>query len=138
MRNQLQRAITALAQPAEVQLSLFPDFVCKADELALDFEDDLYETATKRHLRTRNARRSTRSTICFRRSLASGMPRCGPKPPLASTRSGTKSATRQRQPLQPLAGTSRQCPPPTPSISPLPGTAADPASAVRCRQSSRF
>lgn len=43
MRNQLQRAVTALAQPAEVQLSLFPDFVCKADELALDFEDGLYE-----------------------------------------------------------------------------------------------
>ena len=43
MRDQLQRAILALAQPAEVQLSLFPDFVCKADELALDFEDGLYE-----------------------------------------------------------------------------------------------
>jgi hypothetical protein len=43
MRNQLQRAVLALAQPAEVQLSLFPDFACKADELALDFEDGLYE-----------------------------------------------------------------------------------------------
>jgi hypothetical protein len=43
MRNKLQRAIIALAQQAEVQLSLFPDFVCKADELALDFEDGLYE-----------------------------------------------------------------------------------------------
>ena len=37
------RAVLALAQPAEVQLSLFPDFVCKADELALDFQDGLYE-----------------------------------------------------------------------------------------------
>lgn len=43
MRNQLQRAVVALAQPADIQLSLFPDFVCKADELALDFEDGLYE-----------------------------------------------------------------------------------------------
>ena len=43
MRNQLQRAVLALAQPADVQLALFPDFVCKADELALDFEDGRYE-----------------------------------------------------------------------------------------------
>ncbi|TPG54595.1 hypothetical protein [Sphingomonas glacialis] len=43
MRNQLQRAVIALAQPADIQLSLFPDFVRKADELALDFEDGLYE-----------------------------------------------------------------------------------------------
>jgi hypothetical protein len=43
MRDQLQRAVLALAQPAEVQLSLFPDFVCKADELALNFEDGLFE-----------------------------------------------------------------------------------------------
>lgn len=43
MRDQLQKAVLALAQPADVQLSLFPDFVCKADELALDFEDGLYE-----------------------------------------------------------------------------------------------
>lgn len=43
MRDQLQRAVLALTQPADVQLSLFPDFVCKADELALDFEDGLYE-----------------------------------------------------------------------------------------------
>lgn len=43
MRGQLERAVLALAQPPEVQLALFPDFVCKADELALDFEDGLYE-----------------------------------------------------------------------------------------------
>jgi hypothetical protein len=43
MRDQLQRAVLALAQPADVQLSLFPDFVCKEDELALDFEDGLHE-----------------------------------------------------------------------------------------------
>ena len=43
MRDLLQRAILALTQPAEIQLALFPDFVCKADELALDFEDGLYE-----------------------------------------------------------------------------------------------
>ncbi|WP_280279146.1 hypothetical protein [Sphingomonas sp. CBMAI 2297] len=45
----MQRAILALAQPAEVQLSLFPDFVCKADELALDFEDGLYELVGHEH-----------------------------------------------------------------------------------------
>jgi hypothetical protein len=40
-RERLERAVLALAQPAHVQLSLFPDFVCKADELALDFEEAL-------------------------------------------------------------------------------------------------
>ena len=39
--EQLQRAIVALAQPADVQLGLFPDGVCKGDELALDFEEAL-------------------------------------------------------------------------------------------------
>lgn len=43
MRDKLQRAVLALAQPADVQVSLFPEFVCKAGELALDFEDGLYE-----------------------------------------------------------------------------------------------
>jgi hypothetical protein len=43
MRDKLERAVLALAQPADVQLSLYPDFVCKADELALDFEDGLCE-----------------------------------------------------------------------------------------------
>ena len=42
-RNLLKHAILALAQPGEVQLSLFLDFVCRADELALNFEDGLYE-----------------------------------------------------------------------------------------------
>ncbi|MFC3440952.1 hypothetical protein ACFOKF_07035 [Sphingobium rhizovicinum] len=41
MHNHLQRAVIALAQPAAIQLSLFPNFVCKADELALDFESAL-------------------------------------------------------------------------------------------------
>ncbi len=36
-RWQLMWATQALALPAAVQLSLFPDFVCKVDELALDF-----------------------------------------------------------------------------------------------------
>ena len=35
--DQFKWALQALAQPAEVQLSHFPNFVCKADELALDF-----------------------------------------------------------------------------------------------------
>lgn len=45
MRDTLERAVLALAQPAEVQLGLFPDFVPTADELALSFEDGLYELA---------------------------------------------------------------------------------------------
>ncbi|ATY30946.1 hypothetical protein [Sphingomonas psychrotolerans] len=40
-REKLERAVLALTQPADVQFSLFPDFVCKADELALDFEEAL-------------------------------------------------------------------------------------------------
>src|SRR5690242_9912457 len=35
----LQHATQTLALPAEAQLALFPDFVCKADELALDFDN---------------------------------------------------------------------------------------------------
>lgn len=34
----LMWAVQALAQPAGVQLGLFPDFACKADELVLDFD----------------------------------------------------------------------------------------------------
>jgi hypothetical protein len=49
VRDQLRQAIVALAQPAEVQLGLFPDFVCKADELALNFEDGLYELVGHEH-----------------------------------------------------------------------------------------
>lgn len=33
------RTVQALAQSADIQLGLFPDFVCKADELALDFDE---------------------------------------------------------------------------------------------------
>lgn len=55
-RQRLERAVLALAQPAHVQLSLFPDFVCKADELALDFEEALdgffgYEAEIEEHER---------------------------------------------------------------------------------------
>ena len=39
----LRWAVQAFAQPASVQLELFPDFTCKADELALNFEDGIYE-----------------------------------------------------------------------------------------------
>ncbi len=34
----LKHALQALALPPRVQLGLLPDFVCKADELALDFD----------------------------------------------------------------------------------------------------
>ena len=43
--TRLKHALQALALRAELQLSLFPDFVCKADELALDFAD-WYHCAT--------------------------------------------------------------------------------------------
>jgi hypothetical protein len=36
------QVLKALAQPADVQLTLYPDFVVKADELALDF-NNFYE-----------------------------------------------------------------------------------------------
>jgi hypothetical protein len=36
--DQFRWSVLALAMDAEVQLSLFPDFTCKADELALDFD----------------------------------------------------------------------------------------------------
>jgi len=39
--TKLKLSLQALAQPAEVQLSLFPDFVHKTDELMLDFDDAL-------------------------------------------------------------------------------------------------
>jgi len=37
--QQLMRAVQALAQPAHIQVALFPDFVVIGDELALDFGD---------------------------------------------------------------------------------------------------
>lgn len=43
-------AIQALAQPYNVQLSLFPDFTHKPDELALSFEDALYELVGREDL----------------------------------------------------------------------------------------
>lgn len=39
MLVRLKHSLQALAMPAEIQLSLFPDFVCKVDELALDFDN---------------------------------------------------------------------------------------------------
>jgi len=42
--DQFKWSLQALAVPASDQLSLFPDFVCKADELTLDF-DHWYKVA---------------------------------------------------------------------------------------------
>jgi hypothetical protein len=39
--SRLEWSVRALAQPKEVQETLFPGFVCVADELALDFEESL-------------------------------------------------------------------------------------------------
>jgi hypothetical protein len=41
VQNRLEWSILALAQPAEVQLSLFPDFTHKPDELVLNLEEAL-------------------------------------------------------------------------------------------------
>lgn len=38
VRLRFQHALQALALPADIQLGLFPDFVVKADELALNFD----------------------------------------------------------------------------------------------------
>ena len=43
-RQHLMWSVQALAAPAEVQVTLYPDFVVKANELALDF-DNWYECA---------------------------------------------------------------------------------------------
>ena len=39
--QQLCHAVQALACPAETQVTLYPSFVCKCDELALDFDASL-------------------------------------------------------------------------------------------------
>jgi hypothetical protein len=36
--QRLQHSLQALALPAAAQIALFPDFVCKTDELVLDFD----------------------------------------------------------------------------------------------------
>jgi len=43
MFPKMQWAVRALAQPADVQSALFPDFTCKGDELGLSFEEALPE-----------------------------------------------------------------------------------------------
>ena len=44
MNQRLITSLQALAAPADIQLARFPDFVGKADELALDFDDALMLT----------------------------------------------------------------------------------------------
>jgi len=39
--EQLKRAVQALAQPAHIQIELFPNFVAVGDELAIDFSEAL-------------------------------------------------------------------------------------------------
>lgn len=43
MSDKIKWAVQALAQPAEIQIGLFPDFVNVADELALTWEEALGE-----------------------------------------------------------------------------------------------
>lgn len=46
MQDRLKWSILALAQPAAVQMTLYPDFVCIGDELAGDFDQGLREFAS--------------------------------------------------------------------------------------------
>jgi len=46
-KDQLMWALQALAQPVTVQISLFPHYVCVADELANDFSDALLNLKTE-------------------------------------------------------------------------------------------
>jgi hypothetical protein len=46
MLDRLQRAAQALASPAEVQLGLYPAFVARPDELALDYGEALARAVT--------------------------------------------------------------------------------------------
>lgn len=41
MQESLVRAVLALAAPADVQMTVHPDFVCHADELVCDFAESL-------------------------------------------------------------------------------------------------
>jgi hypothetical protein len=41
LKAELRRCVQALAQPAAVQISLFPDFAIVGDELALQFDEAL-------------------------------------------------------------------------------------------------
>lgn len=71
MRDLLKRAVQALTQPADVQLALFPDCVCKGDELALDFDDGLYEMVGHEHEYTPD-QHSAISQLAARFSAMSG------------------------------------------------------------------
>lgn len=43
MLDKIKWAVQALAQPVEIQIGLFPDFVNVADELALTWEEAVYD-----------------------------------------------------------------------------------------------
>jgi hypothetical protein len=47
---QLKLALQALAQPAEIQATLFPDWVAVPDELALDFDNCYHATILRDQL----------------------------------------------------------------------------------------
>lgn len=74
--ERLKHSVQLLASPAEVQLRTMPDFVCKADELALDF--DLWKDATLSNFRSELTGAQTVSIDAISRSL-SDMTRAGPQ-----------------------------------------------------------
>jgi hypothetical protein len=61
----LKHSLQALSMPADVQLGLFPDFVSKADELALDF-DNFYQVVVTNDLVLTGKQRDTLARIDVR------------------------------------------------------------------------
>jgi hypothetical protein len=55
--DRLIHSLQALASPAETQLARFPDFVVRADELALDFSDALMLVSNRPRARLTAAQR---------------------------------------------------------------------------------
>ena len=69
---ELKRSLRALALPAEAQLGLFPDFVCKADELALDLDEWYRRVASNGAARVTDEQRHHLAALDARLSAMSG------------------------------------------------------------------
>ena len=59
--QRLQWSLQALARPASEQLSLYPDFVCPGDELALEFDEHYRAVRAQRSAVRTNVPRTGRS-----------------------------------------------------------------------------
>jgi hypothetical protein len=69
----LKHALQALAMPATIQIALFPDFVCKADELALDFDNYREAVITNEAFSLTQAQRDSLEGINVRLDAISGL-----------------------------------------------------------------